>query len=359
MNDHLHPHNPPDDEDRRLAELLSDAVSEVEPSHALDSIRERTKVTPMRRSRPYLLAAGGAVLAAAAVTTAIVLVGNNLPGDSTDPDPADQSTASGPEDPDVSESASAAPVPTGAAAVPVYFVGDTPDGPRLYREFQRGEEPLFISAAASVAGTAYDPDYGSLWPPGVSVSGVDVTGQDADARIEVSVDGAPADLPTGMTDDEAALALQQVVYSVQGALQEGRVPVQFLADGAPTDQILGQPVTDPVSNAPTLETLALVSLTDPAEGQVVNGETVDVSGVANSPEANVLWELSSSDGGSGSGGYFTADGWMGNQLFPFSGSVDVSGLEPGEYTLTVSTDDPTGGAEGGGAHTDSRTIVIE
>ncbi len=173
----------------------------------------------------------------------------------------------------MSESASAAPAPTGAAAVPVYFVGDTPDGPRLYREFQRGEEPLFISAAASVAGTAYDPDYGSLWPPGVSVSGVDVTGQDADARIEVSVDGAPADLPTGMTGEEAALALQQVVYSVQGALQEGRVPVQFLADGAPTDQILGQPVTDPVSNAPTLETLALVSLTDPAEGQVVNGET--------------------------------------------------------------------------------------
>ncbi len=73
----------------------------------------------------------------------------------------------------------------------------------------------------------------------------------------------------------------------------------------------------------------------------------------------MLWELSSNDGGSGSGGYFTADGWMGNQLFPFSGSVDVSGLDPGEYTLTVSTDDASGGAEGGGPHTDSRTIVIE
>ena len=37
---------PHDERDPRLAELLSDAVSDIEPANRLDAIRNRTKVTP-------------------------------------------------------------------------------------------------------------------------------------------------------------------------------------------------------------------------------------------------------------------------------------------------------------------------
>ena len=48
------------------------------------------------------------------------------------------------------------------------------------------------------------------------------------------------------------------------------------------------------------------------------------------------------------------------RLFPFSGEIDVSSLDPGTYTLIVETDDPSGGAEGGiPVFTDTRTFVIE
>ena len=59
------------------------------------------------------------------------------------------------------------------------------------------------------------------------------------------------------------------------------------------------------------------------------------------------------------GGFFTASGLHGPRLFPFSGEIDVSSLDPGTYTLIVETDDPSGGAEGPGAFTDTRTFVIE
>ena len=58
-------------------------------------------------------------------------------------------------------------------------------------------------------------------------------------------------------------------------------------------------------------------------------------------------------------GFFTAEGWMGTRLFPFSGDLAVSSLDPGTYTLIVETDDASGGAEGPGSYSDSRTFVLE
>jgi hypothetical protein len=111
------------------------------------------------------------------------------------------------------------------------------------------------------------------------------------------------------------------------------------------------------SARPPLDVLSLVNLSDPAEGQVV-GDTLHVTGVANSNEANVLWTIEGANAGMGSA--FTAEGWMGTRLFPFSGDIDVSSLDPGTYTLIVETDDPSGGTEGGpGVFSDTRTFVLE
>ncbi len=49
-------------------------------------------------------------------------------------------------------------------------------------------------------------------------------------------------------------------------------------------------------------------------------------------------------GGTGTGGF---------------GSVSFSAqLEPGSYTVTLSTDDPSGGAEGGGPATDNKAFTV-
>ena len=358
----------PDDQPRddRLAELISDAVSGVEPAHRLGDIRNRTKATStMSSRRPWLYAVGGAVIATAAVITAIAVAGGGLPGADDDPDPAAQTTPAAEDETPTEEPSSPAPSASespdsGGGVVGVYFAGDTPAGPRLYREFLPnidGIEPIAFAVDASLSGAAEDPDYGSLWPSGVSATEVGSSG----GAITVRLSGAPADLPSGMTKDEAKLALQQVVYSAQAALGEGRVPVQVEnLDGG--DTLLGQAVAEPLNAASALKTLSHVSLTSPAEGQTVSGDSLAVEGVANSFEANVIVELESS-GSSGSGGGagqpFTAEDWMGDKLFPFSGELDIASLPPGEYVLTASTDDPTGGEEGFGAFTDSRNITIE
>ena len=183
--------------------------------------------------------------------------------------------------------------PPSSSVVPVYFAGDTPSGPRLYREFHPnadGADPLMYAAATSVAGSAGRP---GLRHP-VAVRRVRRRG---DLRRRGHPHGRastvrPTTCPSGMTQDEAQLALQQVVYSVQAAHGQGRVGVQFLLDGERSDQILGQPTSEPLANAPILKTLSLVSLSSPVrgrDGQRRHASTVE--GVANSFEANVIVRL--------------------------------------------------------------------
>ena len=59
--------------------------------------------------------------------------------------------------------------------------------------------------------------------------------------ITVDLTGARSlhDRPQGMSKRDAELAIQQVIYSVQGAAQE-RAGVQLLLDGQHTDQVLGR-----------------------------------------------------------------------------------------------------------------------
>ncbi|MBB6629344.1 hypothetical protein H5V45_18600 [Nocardioides sp. KIGAM211] len=239
---------------------------------------------------------------------------------------------------------------SGEVTVPVYFVGDTPQGPRLYREFRRvdGADPLDAALTLAASGDALDGDYRTLLPSG-AFSG---STHDEGAVVRLPDDSwtRPAD---GMTTDEALLAVQQLVYTAQGVLQQ-RLPVTFAdADGNAT-QIFGIASEDGFGAADPLETLALASVTQPEEGETV-GPTFTAEGVASSFEATVPWEIR--QGGSVvKKGFATADGWM-DKLYPFRTDVDVSDLAPGTYTFVAMTDDPSGG-EGGGPTEDSKTIVV-
>ncbi len=359
MNDH------PDDRDPHLSEMMSDAVSDIEPRNALDTIRNRAKVTPMsprsRSRKPWLYAVTGAVVATAAVVTAIAFAGDQLGLGNDDPGPAASSTAAGEptrsaQSPTPSQPAatSSTEPPTGQITVPAYFLGDTPQGPRLFREFDKvtAADPL-AGALAQLQGKPADLDYRTPWPAD-AFSGASFDGVGADGIVTVSLtDGSLHDRPAGMSRDEAEVAVQQVVYTMQAAVQ-ARAAVAFELDGNPIDQVLGVPTSEPLANAPQLDVLAMVNVTTPEEGAVVSGSFA-ASGVASSFEANVPWEIRQGDRVVKTG-FVMAEGWM-DKLYPWQTTVDVSDLAPGQYTFVAMTDDPSGG-EGGGPTEDSRTITV-
>lgn len=264
---------------------------------------------------------------------------------SSKPSPTETSEPS----PDPSETST----PTGTA-LPVYYAGDAGHGVRLFREFQRGSGSDRLTEAARLVdgGIPLDPDYRTLWPGG-TIASVEAT----DGLLVVRLEGdAFTEAPDGMPRNEARLAIQQLVYTLQG-VQQARVPVQFVRDSGPT-RLFGLDVSAPVKQASALKVLNLVNITSPEEGATVSGDTVEVTGVANSFEANVVCELVAGDEALVTEP-FTAEGWMGDKLFPFGGELSLADAPAGEVLVRCSTDDPSGGAEGHGPMTDTKTLTVQ
>lgn len=303
---------------------------------------------PISRLRPALLASG-AVLALALAGCSDA---EPVAADPADDPPASETEEPTPEpsdDPEPSETQSA----DGGTTTAAYFIADTDRaGPRLYREFQRADgEPLEAAVEVLTAGPL-DSDYRTAWQGGQLASAT----YDGDV-ISVVVDASVRTRPGGMSKPEAAAAVEQVVYTMQAAVQE-RAPVQFRTSDNPIDMVFGVPTSEPIVNGPILDVLSHVNLTSPEQGAVVDGGTLSVTGVGNSFEANVGWEIRQGDAAV-QDGFATMAGWMEPKLFPFEVEVDVSGLAPGDYTFWVTTDDPTGGTEGIGAMTDDKDFTIE
>jgi hypothetical protein len=221
----------------------------------------------------------------------------------------------------------------------------------LFREFQRVEgDPLTEAARLVASGQPVDPDYRTLWP-GVEIASVQAT--DGVLLVEIPSDGF-TDRPDGMSRRDARLALQQLVYTLQGVQQE-RVPVQVQREGGAP--LFGLPTDAPYEAAGALRTLNLVNITSPAEGDTVTGDALEITGVANSFEASgPCWILRGEEELVGGG--YQAEAWMGNKLFPFEASLPLDGIT-GEVTVRCETDDPSGGTEGPGPAVDTKTITVE
>jgi len=160
-----------------------------------------------------------------------------------------------------------------------------------------------------------------------------------------------------MSEREAELSVQAVVYTLQASFQE-QVAVQFTAAGNPVDQVFGVPTSEPLARAEALSVLSLMSISNPAEGAIIS-DSFTADGVSNGFEASVSCDLVAEDGEQVWTAATIAEGYLEPRLFPWALDVDLSDVPSGTYTLTCTTDDPTGGAEGRGADTDTRTVIVE
>ena len=212
----------------------------------------------------------------------------------------------------------------------MYYVGETPRGDRLFREFDHvtGSDAL-AAALDQVQRPAADPDYRTCWPLG-SLGSASVAG----GAIEVE--------PGAIDMDLSDLCQQQLVYTLQATVGE-RLPVRF-ADGIE------------LTARPEAEVLSPVSISDPAEGSEYDGLFI-ARGRANVFEGTVAWEVQEPSGRTVLEGFATALG-TGQRLYPWEARVDVSGLPAGSYTFIASGTDPSGGAELARLDHDTRTIVV-
>lgn len=328
----------------QLRELLSDAVGDVEPGYALDDIRART--TRSRRRWPY--AAGGAVLAVAASFAAFAVIGPDNTPRATDP----ASTTSPSPTATATESATETP----QQAVEVYYVGDTPDGPRLYSENRmvQATNP-FEAAIAALEQMPLDPDYRTYWPSG-AIESIHFDGIGGDGVFGVVLtDTSLHDRPASMDEATAQMAIAQVMYTLQAGAN-ARAAVSFAVDHNPIDQVFGVPTSEPLATGAVLDTLAHVSLTTPSEGMLVdNDDPLVVEGVGNSFEGNIVTWIEDRAGAVVVDQEPTIAGTYEDKLFPYEVTLDLSEVAPGDYLVVSSTDDPSGQ---GREHTDSRSITV-
>ena len=270
----------------------------------------------------------------------------------TTSDPAPSPTGSPTETPsDATPTAEPPAADPRLAALPVYVVahiGDDLRMMRLYREWvndpdvprdapveAKARSALAVALAANPPGTD---GYLYTWD-GVTVEQVEVT----DERITVTLSGpGPSDLDLsgpGQSDpDETArISVQQLVWTAQGAVGQGPIPVRFVvADGS--DELFGRLPTDRDYNRPAstdryYEDLAPIWINRPTRGEVVDGSGVVVSGEATTFEGAFQWELVSAANGSvlDSGfGQASAGG-------PARGTYEIAlgDLDPGEYAIRV------------------------
>jgi hypothetical protein len=221
-----------------------------------------------------LVAAGGIGVGAGALVSGRSTAGRASDAALTGTLPASP-TAGSPLGPQRTGARIPAPLPGGGPArIPVYVLGPTGTGPRLYREFRSGDGADPVRAAvAGLAAQPGDPDYSTPWlnvPSSVTRSGATAT---------VTFSTAPK-----VTGADLAVAVQQVVYTVTAA-DTAVTKVRVVAPGLPaalTATALGR--------GAQLDMLAPVWLLDPVEGGTA-GTRMTISGTASVFEATVSIEV--------------------------------------------------------------------
>lgn len=344
--------------DDQLRRLLHDAVSDVEPEDRLEelhtSVRPGARVVHHLRARPWYAAAGivAAVICLVASITSVASNKSSEPG---------YGTSGGSSVPTIIATDTAEPSPTVGSGAPadgllVYYLGPGPRGDVLFPEMvPGGDRPLRTAVTALMTGPR-DPDYRTEWPAGSIVRARLKHGV-----VQVELGAVQARRPRAMSAQTADEIVQQAIWTFRAASGSHDATVQFLRHGKPATTVLGVRADHPLEPGRVRDVLSQMSITSPEEGQDVTPGRFVVTGTNNGPEGTVIVRLVRS---SGTGDdvvltqHGTALGWGQDRLYGWSVPIDTTDLSPGTYTLVASNDDLSGGGEGFGPATDTRTIVL-
>ena len=231
---------------------------------------------------------------------------------------------------------------TASVSLPVYFLGPVGDDKptyKLFRDFIKGEVPTGATAeekakaalVLAINAQPYTNTDGYLQPwSGQTIGAVTVT-----PRL-ITVDLANAGNPAAVVGEEnKRLAIQELVWTAQAAVQQGNVPVKFTVHGKAaklfgtisTTQTFTRPAPDRL-----YEDLAPIWITAPTRDQVLPaGKPVTVKGLAIVFEANVSWELRRGTTQLKTGHATASIGAPMQGEYSFSLGV----LAPGDYSIRV------------------------
>jgi hypothetical protein len=329
------------DEDALRRILAAEAESvEVAPD-ALAVIRRRVarRRQGWRRFLPggvLLLGFGGGTAVVAAATVAVVLAASPRTGP-----PAQPPGGSG------GPTATTTLPPT--ANLPVYYLGSTSLGVRLFREYHllpvTGSDPAARTRAALTAmlttSSPSDPEYTTPWRD-ATVTAVRVEGDTA----TVDLHGVPATAPAGAAT--ARVAVQQLVWTVTAA--SGTTAVRVLVDGRTVPALWGVAGLDePLTRSPRADVQAPIWLIDPQQAAPV-GHTFSVYLAGTVP------------GGVARLRVLRGATVVSDQPVPLNASAPQQGeahvtltLDPGTYTVVAYLPGPAGGPD---RDSDSHEITV-
>ena len=172
-------------------------------------------------------------------------------------------------------------------SVVVYYLGDTTNGPRLFREvhghpFTTGVVRQAVNAMLHDA--PRDPDYVSVWPAATTIRGISISNNVA--TIDFSRDVVHASVGGAFE----LMALQQVVYTVRAAAP-AVTGVHVRIGGHDVATLWGHADTRGILKpGKAFEVLAPVQINSPGNGATVTSP-VTVRGVATVWEATVSWQI--------------------------------------------------------------------
>lgn len=258
-----------------------------------------------------------------------------------------------------SQGAAAGPAATAQPLLPVYWLGEVDGTDRLFREFLVSPaastgDPISEAVRIMTEGKPLDPDYTSPWNPASSIS------SSVSTKNVITLDISSDALSQRLDEEDARLALQQLVYTATAAASDGGLitggeasSVVVLVDGTADYRAFG---AVGLGGELTRDTTALapVWIIDPQEGVELGTESLTVHGVGPAGDESVAWRIDRRSEDSGGGTDLFLDGLA--DIVPADGapgaySFAVS-LPPGTYEITVSP--ISGGATAG----DTKTVVV-
>jgi hypothetical protein len=357
-NDFLHPDYEPGEFDRverQLRTALASEAQQMRPSNRLDAILHEAHAAGSLTERGGSGARRWLLPLASAAAVAAIIGGVWWSGQDDGREPTQPATTGPsvvPSTPATDSPGTATGSPTSsstsvvpqtqAVSLPVYFVGPVGDDKptyKLFRDFIRDDLPKDPTPEArakaalvlAINAQPYTNTDGYIQPwSGQTIGDVTVTPQ------LITIDLANAGNPLAAEDTEVRrLAVQELVWTAQAAVQQGNIPVKITVNGkaAPlfgsvsTDQTFTRPPADRL-----YEDLAPIWVTSPTRDQVLPaGKPVTVKGLAIVFEANVSWQLRR-------GGDQIADGHTTASIgAPMQGeySIALGTLSRGDYSIRV------------------------